>query len=614
MLWGYAGNIAWVDLTNKSVRVEELVEQIARKYLGGKGLGGYFLYHSLSPHTDPYDPENKLIFITGPLTGTIFPAVSRAGVITKSPMTGTFLDSYAGGLFGPHMRYAGYDALVVTGKANNPVYILIDDGEISIREADHLWGLSTSETEKKLKNDSKREQGERISVAAIGQAGERLVRFSNIETDRRAYGRGGAGAVMGAKNLKAVVIRGNGEIRVAHAKAFKEVVKRCQRKIAQNPLTKKGGVFPRIGTMMTVDLTQMTGTLPTRNWQENTFEHADEINGESFLRHRVRPRACFACPIGCSRDTRASVGGVEYITEGPDYETIYAFGPNCEVKDTEVIIAADKLCDEYGMDTISCGVVIGFAMECFEKGLISEKETGGIDLSFKNGDALIALIHLIARREGIGELLSEGVKIASEKIEGSSSFAIHVKGLELPGYDPRGMKGQALTYALADRGGCHVRSNTIRTELLGIPQVIDRYAYEGKAAMVRELQLSYAICDCLIACVFGSLAIPQEEYTEALSAVTGWAITLDELRAVAERAWNLTRLFNVREDFTRRDDTLPERLFTEASTQGPSNGQVVDRYSFEKMLDEYYDIVGWDRLMGIPTDKKLNELGIEKLE
>ncbi len=300
------------------------------------------------------------------------------------------------------------------------------------------------------------------------------------------------------------------------------------------------------------------------------------------------------------------------MTEGPDYETIYAFGPNCEISDTEVIIAADKLCDEYGMDTISCGVAVGFAMECFEKRLISEKETGGLALAFGNGDVVIELIHLIAKREGIGQLLSEGVKIASEKIEGSSAFAMHIKGLELPGYDPRGMKGQSLTYALSDRGACHVRSSTLRTELLGIPQKVDRYAYGGKPEMVRELQLNYAAFDCLIACLFGTFAISLQDYTDALSCVTGWPITLSELRSVAERSWNLTRLFNVREGFTRKDDTLPERLFVEASSKGPSRGQVINRSSFDSMLDEYYQIAGWDRL-GVPTKEKLVELGIDHL-
>jgi aldehyde:ferredoxin oxidoreductase len=608
---GYSGKIAWVDLKEEKICIEELKEEIARKYLGGKGLGAYLLYNNLSPHTDPYASDNKLIFITGPLTGTTFPAVSRSAVITRSPMTGTFLDSYSGGFFGPHMKFAGFDALIITGKAKGPVYVMVDRGEISIKKAERLWGLSISETESRLIEELK---GERISVAAIGQAGEKLVRFSNIESKRRAYGRGGAGAVMGSKNLKAIITRGDSKIKIAEENGFREVIKRCQEKIAQHPLTKRGGTFPRIGTMMTVDLTQETGTFPTKNWQENTFAFATEINGDAFLRYLVKPRACFACPIGCSRDTKATLTGHEYLTEGPDYETIFAFGSNCEIKDAKVIIAADKLCDDYGMDSISCGGVIGFAMECFEKELISKKDTGGIDLSFGNGDALIELIHLIANREGIGHLFAEGVKHASEKINGSSAFAIHVKGLDLPGYDPRGMKGQGLTYALSDRGACHVRSNTIRTELLGLPQPINRYGYEGKAQMVRDLQLNYATYDCLIACIFGAFAISLEDYSDALRALTGWPMTPAELRTIAERAWNLTRLFNVREGFTRKDDTLPERLFTLASTRGPSKGQLVDKGYFEKMLDEYYQIAGWEKVTGVPTKEKLVELGIESLE
>ena len=612
MLSGYAGRIAWIDLTQGRFKIQELEEEIARKYLGGKGLGAYLLYNNLSPNIDPYDPANKLIFVTGPLTGTTFPATARSGVVTKSPITGTFLDSYAGGFFGPHMKYAGYDALIITGKAKNPVYITVDGTEISVESAEHLWGLSSSETQDRLRLELKQEKRRKVSVAAIGLAGERLVRFAGIITEKRAYGRGGAGAVMGSKNLKAVVISGDGKVPIADQQAYKEIEKRCRKNIAEHRLTKKGGVFPSIGTWMTVDLTQKTGTLPTRNWQENTFDHVEEINAEAFKRYEIRSRSCFGCPIGCSRDTKTLIGGVEFVTEGPDYETIYAFGSNCEIKETGVIIAADKLCDEYGVDTISCGGVIGFAMECFEKGLISKKDTGGIDLSFGNGDALIEVIHLIAKREGIGRILSEGVKIASVEIEGSSSFAIHVKGLELPGYDPRGMKGQGLTYALSDRGGCHVRSNTIRTELLGLPKAFDQYGYEGKSAMVRDLQLAYATFDCLIGCLFGAFAITLQDYAKAVAAVTGWPMTQEGLRSVAERVWNLTRLFNVREGFTRKDDTLPERIFTKASTRGPSNGQVMDRMSFESMLDEYYQIVGWDRLTGRPTDEKLHELGLEK--
>lgn len=613
VLSGYVGKIGWIDLSEGSINVQDLDAAIARKYLGGKGLGAYLLYKHFKPRTDPLDPGNILIFMTGPLTGTTFPAVSRSGVMTKSPMTGTFLDSYSGGIFGSQMKWAGFDSLVISGKAKKPSYLLVENGTITLLEAGSFWGLSTSECERRLKEAHKKKEGERISVAAIGQAGENLVRYANIINEKRAHGRGGAGAVMGSKNLKAVVVKGNGKINYADETRFKQIDKLCRQKIAGHPMIGKGGAFPRMGTMSTVDLTQETGTLPTKNWQENRFDHSGQINGEAFLKYAVKPRSCFSCPIGCSRDTRALRGGTEFITEGPDYETIYAFGPNCEIDDPEVIIAADKLCDDFGMDSISCGVTVGFAMECLERGLLGKEETGGIDLTFGNGDALLEVIPLIARREGIGKLLSEGVKRASEKIKGSEEFAIHVKGLELPGYDPRGMKGQGLTYALSDRGACHVRSNTLRAELLGLPKPIDRYAYAGKADVVRELQLNYAFFDCIIACAFGGFAVTPQDYTEAIAAATGWSVTPDELRTVAERSWNLTRLFNVREGFSRKDDTLPERLFTQASTKGPSRGHVVDRDAFEKMLDEYYRLVGWEKDTGIPTKEKLQSLGIERL-
>jgi aldehyde:ferredoxin oxidoreductase len=612
MLTGYAGKVGWVDLTEGTTRIDDLDEGMARKYIGGKAMGAYMLLRHLAPKTPPYDPANILIFITGPLSGTNFPAASRSAVITRSPMTGTFLDSYCGGFFGPHLKRAGIDALVITGKAQKPVYILVDEGKITLEKADQVWGLSTFDTEAHLVNEHRKEKGERISVASIGPAGEKKVRFANIVNDRRCYGRGGAGAVMGSKNLKAIVLRGNQRPEMTDEAAFKEVAGRSRKKTAAHPLTGKEGHFPRVGTMMTLDLTNETGTLPTRNWQENTSEHAEVINADAFVKHIIRPKTCYACPIGCSRESTATKSGVEYTTEGPEYETMYAFGPNCEIKEPEVVIAADKLCTDYGLDTISCGVVVGFAMECFEAGLLSSEETAGSDLSFGNGEALIDLIHLIGKREGLGQILAEGVKRASEKINGSSEFAMHVKGLELPGYDPRGMKGQALTYAVSDRGGCHLRSNTLRTEIIGKPRAYDRYVYEEKAEMIRELQLNYATYNCLIACVFGTFALGGEDYAEALSTIMDWSVTAQEIRLIGERALNLTRLFNIREGFTRRDDTLPQRLFNQPATRGPSKGQVVDKAAFEKMLDEYYQCMGWDN-NGVPTEEKLKELGIDKI-
>ncbi len=609
-MFGYAGKIACIDLTTGKVTTEKLTEEIARKYLGGKGLGAYLLYNRLKPGTDPYDPENILIFASGPITGTSFPCSGRGAVITRSPMTGTFLDSYAGGSFGPWLKHAGYDALVITGKAGFPVYILVDEGEISIKKANRLWGLTTIEAEGTLKQSLQEEKKGRVSIATIGPAGERSVRYANISSEGRHFGRGGSGAVMGSKNLKAVALRGSKKVDVADEKAFKAVTKRIHKVISEHPQTKRGGAFPGIGTMSTIDLTHATGTLPTLNWKENTFDSTNAVNADAFVGHKTQTRGCYMCPIGCSRIVRMTAFGTEYENEGPEYETMYAFGPQCGISDPAVINAADRLCEEYGMDTITCGVTVGYAMECYEKGLITKDEAGGIDLTFGNGEAVIALVHLIGKKEGIGAILSEGTRLASEKIKGSSGFAIHVKGLELPGYDPRGMKGQGLTYALADRGACHVRSNTLRTELL-IPGA-NRYTYEGKPLMVSELQLTYVIYDVLISCAFGGFAITPPDFAQAVSAITGWSFTLEELRTVAQRVWNLTRLFNVREGFGRKDDTLPERLFNESSSKGPSSGQIVDREAFEKMLDEYYTIVGWDVTTGAPTAKKLEEMGIEK--
>jgi len=614
-LFGYHGKIGWIDLTGGIVEDRTLEESIARKYLGGKGLGAYLLYKHLKPQTDPLGPGNIIIFVTGPLTGTNFPAVSRSGVITKSPLTGTFLDSYSGGFFGTQLKWAGYDALVISGRAETPVYLLVDDGKITIMPADHIWGLTTSETEKRLKKELAKKRNQKMSVAAIGPAGENLVRFACIINEKRAHGRGGPGAVMGSKNLKAVVVKGGRKPEKADDAQYKKVLRRSIDNIARNPAVGKEGVFPKYGTMATISLTNETGTLPSRNWQENSYEPTEKIDGDAFRRFQIRSRSCFLCPIGCSRETAGTINDRRYVTEGPDYETMFAFGPNCSIDDTEVIIAADHLCDNLGMDTISCGGVIGFAMECVDRGLLSGKELGNLDLSFGNGNAMIQAIPLIARKEGVGRLLAKGVKRLSEEIKGSSDFAIHVKGLELPGYDPRGMKGQGLSYAVSDRGGCHVRANTLRTELmgLGLDKPMDRYAYAEKAAMVRTLQLSYAACDCMIACMFGSTAIKMEDYAEAITAVSGWPFTEKELLTVAERAWNLTRLFNLREGFSRQDDTLPERLFKEPSSRGPSRGQIVDRKEFEKMLSQYYEIVGWDPRTGIPTEDKLRALGIEKV-
>lgn len=610
MPWGYIGKTGIVDLSANQVETRDTSEEIYRKYLGGKGLGSYFLHEYSSRGKEALSAATPLIFATGPLTGTSFPAASRSAVITRSPLTGTFLDSYAGGHFGPALRRAGFDTLIVLGQADAPVYIHIENGQISIRPAHNLWGLKVTETEHMLQQYHQNYSQLRFKTACIGPAGENLVRFASIMSEKRAFGRGGSGAVMGAKKLKAVLAGGNAKVEAADDAGFKAVVKRCRANIARHPMTGKDGVFPKLGTIMTVDLTQETGTLPTHNWRANTFDRARGIDGEAFLERIVRSRTCFACPIGCTHDAKAELDGAEYYAEGVEYETIYAFGSNCLIGDSAFIIAADQLCDEYGMDTISCGVTVGFAMECFERGLISAEEIQGWELNFGAKSAALALIHMIAQREDLGRVLADGTKAAAARINGAEDLAIHVKGLELPGYDPRGMKGQGLTYALADRGGCHMRSNTIRTELLGLPEPMDRFSYQDKAEMVFKLQMTYSMFDCLGACAFGGFALTPQDYAEGVAALTGWNFNLDELLIVAERAWNMSRMFNVMEGFTRQEDTLPSRLFKLSSKTGPSQNQIIDLSEFNRLLNQYYRVAGWDESSGIPRLEKLEDLGL----
>lgn len=611
---GFAGKIAEVNLTDRKVKYITPDQTILKKYIGGKALGAYLLLKKCKPGTDAFHEDNPLIFVTGPLTGSGFPATSRCGVLTRSPLTQAFLDSYCGGDFGWRLKHAGLDALIIRGKADRPVYLYIDQDDIEIRPARHLWGQSTPDTVALIQKELGHSRKKPVNVVTIGPAGENQVKFADLVNDNRHFGRGGAGAVMGSKNFKAIAVTGNIKPEIADEAGFKKVVKHCREKTFNHPLTGRDGAFPKMGTMMTLDLTQETGTLPTRNWQENTFEHAESIGGKSFSGYILKHLSCLACPIGCSRDSQANASGKDWLTQGPEYETMYSFGANCGIDDPGFVIAANKLCNDFGIDTISCGVAIGFAMECNQKGLLKDVDTQGLDISFGNGPVVLDLIRCIAERRGIGDLLAQGVNLMSRRIPESSGFAMHVKGMELPGYDPRGMKGQGLTYAVADRGGCHLRSNTLRTEIIGIPRIYDRYAYEEKAEMVRELQLKNSAANCVIACVFGTFSIGLDDYAQGLSTVLGWKVTEDELIEVAERALNMARIFNLMHGFSRTDDTLPERLFTQPSTKGPSKGQVVDKENFNKMLEEYYGHMGWDSDTGIPTAEKLKALQLSEFK
>jgi aldehyde:ferredoxin oxidoreductase len=597
----FYGRVADVDLTTKKIRYYEyeLPEKMIREFIGGKGIGAKILYDELAPKVDPLSPENLLIFAPGPLTGTIAPTSGRWAVVTKSPHTNLFLDSQVGGHFGAALRRAGVDILIVRGRAEKPVYLYVENGEVQILDATPLWGKTIFETEDELK---KVHPG--AKVGSIGPAGENLVTFAIIGFDYyRQAGRGGAGAVMGSKNLKAVVAKSTSEIKYFDEKGMKETVSRLLKLIKEHPVMKRR---TEIGTPMWVRMANEGGFLPTRNFSRGVFEKANEISGETMKeRIWVRNKACFGCPIACGKLTHVKEGKYKCNeVEGPEYETIALLGSNCEITPIESVAYLNRICDNLGLDTISSGGVVAFAMECYERGLL--KDTEGLKLNFGNVDAAAELLRKIAYREGIGETFAQGVRKAAEKIgQGSEKFAIHVKGLELPGVEPRGSWGMALAFATADRGGCHQRAWTPTAELKGI---LPRFSTEGVAKFVKETQDERAVCFSLVLCDFVPFTV--EDFAELLYNATGINLNPEEYMVTGERIWNLTRLFNVREGISRKDDTLPPRIMEEPSPAGPAKGKVITSEILNKMLDEYYALRGWDQ-NGIPTEETLKRLGLK---
>jgi aldehyde:ferredoxin oxidoreductase len=587
-----------INLTSRTVQTETLEDIFYKDFLGGKGIGAVLLYNYLPPLTDPLSPQNIILFLTGPLTGSTFPCSSRGILVTKSPLTGAFLDCNIGGYFGKALKSTGFDFLLIEGKSEAPIWIAIDDQKIEFKDAKNLWGLSTSQTQAILREEMK---DNTVQVVTIGPAGEKRVLFASTSCGGRMFGRGGSGAVLGSKNLKAIAIRGSMNLPWFESPSFIQQATKAREKIRANPLTQKNGSFQKYGTTFTTEVTQSAGVLPTRNWQEGVFEGAERVYSEAFFERKMRSTTCFQCPIQCSRIVQTKEGKRGIKTEGPEYETIYAFGSNCGINDPDTIIEGDLLCEEYGIDTISCGVVISFLMECSEKKILNGRY-GKPYLNFGDSEGLLEAIQLIGKREGYGRLLGEGVRRVSEEIgDETKHFAMCIKGLELPGYDPRGMKAMALLYATSDRGGCHLRGSTLRAELLGLPNPMDRFGYEGKAGFVAELQKIYTLMNVLSECLFANFALTLDDYSAALSSLFEESMTSKDLLSSGKRIWDLTRLFNCREGFSTEDDTLPTRLFEDPIPSGPSKGQVIDRHSFESMKDEYYQIQGWDRKTGRPS-------------
>jgi len=581
-----------VDLSSEKLSEKKLDEKLARGYLGGRGLGVRILYDRVGPEVDPLSPENLLIFAIGPLTGTAVPASGRHCVVTKSPLTGTILDSQSGGYWGAELRFAGYDAIVVSGRAEKPTYLWVHDGGASLHDAIALWGKGCHATTdaicKELKDD-------RVRVACIGPAGERLVRIAAIINDKhRACGRGGVGAVMGSKNLKAVAVRGKGKPRIADEKDFTTCVRECQKLIKENAVT--SSALPTYGTSILVNIINEHGIYPTRNFQTGVFPAADRTSGETMAETiLLRNKGCFACPMACGRVTK--VGDLE--TEGPEYETIWAFGAQCGVDDLEAITRANHLCNDLGLDTISMGSTIGCAMELSERGKFKGPK-------FSDAKAIVELTRATAMREGLGDKLAEGSARLAKGC-GLPDLSMSVKGLEIPAYDPRGVQGHGLAYATSNRGSCHLRAYMIAPEVLGLPKLMERFSTSGKPEMTVIFQNLTATVDSLILCEFTMFALETVEYAKLLSAATGIEFSDEEVMLIGERIWNLERLFNIREGFGAKDDTLPKRLLEEPMPEGPSKGRTC---MLDKMLPSYYAFRGWDS-KGVPTEEKLRELGLK---
>jgi len=573
---------------------------LAKNYLGGRGLASKILYDEIDPTIDPLSAENKLIFASGPLTGTKAPTGGRYMVVTKGPLTGTIASSNSGGFFGAKFKNTGYDFIIFEGKSDTPTYLYLDDEKAELRDASHVWGKDVFETTDILLKESP----DRAKVACIGQAGEKLSLMAAIMNDKgRAAARTGGGAVMGSKNLKAVVVSGKKKVLIEDKEAFDTAVKQRIKMLNENGVTGEG--LPALGTKVLDAIINENGLYPTHNFQESVFDNTDEVSGEALVdkQYLIKNAACFACPIACGRIVELPSG---LKGEGPEYETGWAFGANCGVNDLNAIVQANFLCNQYGLDTISVGTTIAAAMELYEKGFIKKEELeNGPELKFGSSEAIVFYTKKIALREGIGDKLALGSYRFAESY-GHPELSMTVKKQEIPAYDPRGVQGHGLGYATNNRGGCHVRSYLISPEIIGLPEKLDPQELKGKPEWVKIFQDLTGVIDSAGLCLFTSFALGLSDYKDLINADTGFNYTDEELLKVGERIWNIERLFNQKAGIKSIDDTLPNRLLKDPVSSGPNKGKV---HLLTELLPEYYSLRGWDE-KGVPTDEKIKELGL----
>lgn len=621
---GYNGKVLRVDLTSGAIRLEEPPEIVYRTYLGGGGLTSYYLLRELKPGIDPLSPDNILVFASSVISGAPIAGMVRFTVAAKSPLTGGYGEAEAGGFWGPELKFSGYDAVIITGRAERPSYLWINDGQVEIRSAENIWGLETGPAQEAIREELREK---RARVALIGPAGENLVRYACVMNElRHANGRTGMGAVMGSKNLKAIAVRGTNRLDLHDQDKLRELSRALAEEIGRHGPNK---VLRKLGTPNIVMILNSQGILPTRNFRTGFFEGAENISGERMFETILKGgRSCYACAVRCKREVEISSGPYETSPDygGPEYETLSSLGSLLGIDDIQAIAKGNELCNRYTLDTISTGVAIGFAMECCEKGLITREDTGGIEFKFGNPEAMLKGIEWIAfRKNSLGDLLAEGVKIAAARIgKGSEAFALHIKGQELPMHDPRGKTGQGLSFAISPTGADHVRAphdtpfqsagaNLERIALLGLlepvgvremgPRKVRNFLY---LHFIWSLYESLGVCNFVAGPVW-ALTLPK--LVEVVQAVTGWETSIWELMKVGERTVNMARIFNLREGFGRRDDNLPDRLF-EPLEGGALQGKGLDRQEFEELLTLYYEAMGWSPEDGVPTRGKLAELNL----
>lgn len=605
--YGYVGKIARINLTEEKISFESLDLNMASKFIGASGFAIRFLIDEIDPTIDPFSPENKLIIMTGALTGTIVPGANKFAVAAKSPLTMGYGEAHAGGFWGVELKRAGYDGLIIEGRAEKPVYIYIKDNLIEIRNAVNLWGKSTSKTDEIIK-DIHKDKG--IRVFSIGIGGENLVRYACIVTEERIAGRTGMGAVMGSKNLKAIAVRGSGRIGIKNYDRVRMLVKRLYPAIMSYPPSQIRALY---GTNGEMPIFYEYGDVPIKNFSLGKWDGIKKISGKAIVEKMLkRHRACFNCPVHCWKEVEVEIEGMgKIVTKSPEYETATSLGSNLLIDNPEAIVYMSYLCNEYGIDTISTGVTIAWAMEAFEKGALTEEDTGGIELRWGDYNTVIKLIEMIAYRKGFGNILAEGCRLASKLIDkGSEEYAMHVKGVEVPMHDPRAFKGLGLQYATSNRGADHLYGFFVRIEQgermpdLKIYERVDRFKDEGKGWMVAVREDWDEIVDSMGLCKF--VLIYPGHVAGFYSLITGISKTVRDLLKDGERIFNLKRLFNIACGIGRKDDVLPKRFLKEAFSEGGAKGQVVN---LDKMLREYYEYRDWDE-DGKPSRRKIEELGI----